>query len=92
MQQSEIKIAWEPMALKKYEEMITKIPLFHRDIAKQVVNKRAEQNALERKANMVEEGDIIRAFFSEVPVTFYSLMVRLMEDVGFNYKEYEPQG
>jgi hypothetical protein len=92
MQQSEIKIVWEPVAFKKYEEMITKIPHFHRDIAKQVVNKRAEQNALERKASMVEEGDIIRAFFSEVPVTFYSLMVRLMEDVKFSYKQYELPG
>lgn len=82
-------LVWEPTAQGKYQEMITKIPLFHRDIAKQVVDKKAVINAQERGASQVEEEDIIKAFFSEVPMTFYSLMIRLFENVGFDYKAHE---
>lgn len=84
-------IIWEAGAKAKYVEMIAKIPLFHRDIAKQVVDKKAAENAQARGAAQVEEQDIIRAFFSEVPMTFYSLMIRLFESVGFDYRPYEPK-
>lgn len=84
-------VVWDPQAKGKYDEMIARIPLFHREIAKQVVDKKAAQNAQDRGAAAVEEEDIIRAFFSEVPMTFYSLMIRLFESVGFDYKPYEPK-
>lgn len=87
----EIKTQWEPDARQKYEKMITKIPLFHREIAKIVVDKKAPMLARERGADMVQEQDIIRAFFSEVPMAFYSLMIRLLDEVGFDYKKHEKQ-
>lgn len=71
--------------------MISKIPLFHREIAKQVVDKQAVINAQKRRANIVEEEDIVKAFFSEVPKAFYSLMIRLFDEVGFDYKKWENQ-
>jgi len=82
-------IKWDEVAYEKYQLMITKIPLFHREIAKQVVDKKAVINAVERGSSKVEEGDIVRAFLSEVPMTFYSLMVRLFDEVGFQYKRFE---
>ena len=48
MPETKTKLEWEPQALKKYQTMITKIPMFHRDIAKTIVDKKAEINA---KAN-----------------------------------------
>lgn len=84
-----IQLQWEAKANEKYKLMISKIPLFHRDIARQVVDKKAVLNALQRGATQVEEEDIIRAFLSEVPMTFYSLMIRLFQNVGFDYKKYE---
>lgn len=84
-----IQMQWEAQANEKYKLMISKIPLFHRDIAKQVVDKKAVINAQQRGAEQVEEEDIILAFFSEVPMTFYSLMIRLFQNVGFDYKKYE---
>jgi hypothetical protein len=36
----------------------------------------------------VQEEDIIRAFLGEVPKAFYSLMIRIMDEVGFDYKKY----
>ena len=85
------ELEWEKEALFKFNRMITKIPLFHRQIAQRVVHKKALLNARDRGVLIVEESDIVRAFFSEVPMSFYSLMVRLLDEVGFNYKEYEPR-
>ncbi len=89
MTQAQTQITWEKSAQDKYTTLITKIPLFHREIAKQVVDKKAVINAQERGAAQVEECDIVRAFLSEVPMTFYSLMVRLMDEVGLDCKKYE---
>lgn len=89
MSNIQTKIDWEPGARQKYETMITKIPLFHREIAKKVVDKKAPMLAQERGAGMVEEQDIVRAFFSEVPMAFYSLMIRLLDESGFDYRKYE---
>jgi hypothetical protein len=81
------KLDWETSALTKYQLMISKIPVFHRSIAKIVVDKKAESNARDRGSNMIEEPDIVSAFLSEVPKAFYSLMIRLFDEVGFEYKE-----
>ena len=91
MLNTQTQLEWQPEALKKFNRMIEKIPLFHRDIAERVVHKKAQLNALERGSAQVEESDIVRAFFSEVPLAFYSLMVRILDEVGFNYKEFEPR-
>lgn len=86
MPETTTSIEWEAQALKKYQLMISKIPLFHRDIARTVVDKKAVINAKVRGSNRIEEEDIIRAFFSEVPKAFYSLMIRLLDEAGFKYK------
>jgi len=89
MTETKTQLEWEKGAYDKYQLIITKIPLFHRNIAKIVVDKQAVINAQERGSQSVEECDIVRAFFSEVPKAFYSLMIRLFDEVGFNFKEYE---
>ena len=89
MPQTQTKLEWEQKASDKYKEMISKIPLFHREIAKKVVDRKAVINARERGADLVEEPDIVKAFLTEVPMAFYSLMIRLLDEVGFDYKKYE---
>ena len=79
---------WDEVALSKYNKMLNLIPIFHRRLAQEVVNKKAEQGALARGSATVEEADIVRAFLTEVPKAFYSLMVRIMGEVGFDYKKY----
>ena len=81
-------MSWEPISLAKFNKMLNLIPVFHRGIAKEVVNKKAEQNARERNSIQVEEQDIVQAFLSEVPKAFYSLMIRIMHEVGLDYKKY----
>lgn len=79
---------WEIRTQEKFRLMISKMPIFHRRIAEEAVTKKAEENAQKRNARLVEEQDVIAALFSDVPKPFYSLMIRLLEDVGFDYRKY----
>ena len=78
---------WDAVALGKYNKMLNLIPVFHRRLAKEVVNKKAEQGAVARGSSTVEEIDIVQAFMTEVPKAFYSLMIRIMDEVGLDYKK-----
>jgi hypothetical protein len=79
---------WDCQVKEKLKGMVSKIPVFHRRITEEAVTKRAEENAGARNAGQVEEEDVISAFFCDVPSPFYSMMVRLLEQSGFDYKKY----
>jgi hypothetical protein len=81
-------IQWEKGTQQKYDLMISKIPLFHREITKKIVPLKAEENAKVRGASAIEDPDVIQAFLTEVPKAFYSMMIRLMDDVGFDHRPY----
>jgi hypothetical protein len=86
---TQTQLQWEAGALEKYNQMLKRIPIFHRDIARQVVLRKAEINARERGSSQIEESDLAQAFVSEVPKAFYSLMIRIMDEVKLDYKKYE---
>ena len=79
---------WDAKTQEKFWVMILKIPIFHRHITEEAVVKRAAENACARNAKQIEEVDVIGAFFSDVPSPFYSMMIRLLEQTGFDYKKY----
>ncbi|MDD3345423.1 MAG: hypothetical protein PHO34_03190 [Candidatus Omnitrophica bacterium] len=79
---------WDVKTEEKFNVLISRIPVFHRRITESVVRKQAQANAAARKSLRVEEEDVISAFFSDVPSPFYSMMVRLLEQNGFDYKKY----
>lgn len=79
---------WDSKTQEKFRLMISRMPTFHRHIAEAATVKKALANASSRCAQAIEEEDVVSAFFSEVPKPFYSLMIRLLEDVGFDYKKY----
>jgi len=79
---------WEPKTKEKFGAMISKIPVFHRRITEEVVTKKSEEIAQSRNSGQVQEQDVVGAFFSDVPSPFYSMMVRLLEQTGFDYKKY----
>jgi len=79
---------WESNTQEKFNLMISKIPIFHRHITQEAVTKRAEEIACQRNSPQVQEQDVISAFFSDVPSPFYSMMVRLLEQAGFDYRKY----
>jgi len=79
---------WEAKTEERFKVLISMIPVFHRRITESVVVQQAQNNAFLRKSAQVEEQDVIAAFFSDVPSPFYSMMVRLLEQNGFDYKKY----
>ncbi|MFA5149316.1 MAG: hypothetical protein WC937_04850 [Candidatus Omnitrophota bacterium] len=79
---------WDKATQEKLKVLVAKIPVFHRHITEEAVTKGAEENARARSSAQVEEVDVISAFFSDVPSPFYSMMVRLLEQTGFEYKKY----
>ncbi len=79
---------WEPKTKERFDVMIAKIPVFHRRITQEIVIKRSEEIAQSRKSSEVQEQDVVGAFFSDVPSPFYSMMVRLLDQAGFDYKKY----
>ena len=79
---------WDTNTQEKFRLMISRIPIFHRHITEEVVTKKAEEIAKVRNAKQIHEQDVISAFFSDVPSPFYSMMVRLLEQTGFDYRKY----
>ena len=79
---------WDKSTLDKYNKMIQLIPIFHRGIAEKVVNVKAEEDARARGSSVVQEEDVVRAFFAEAPKDFYNLMISAMGEAAFNYKPY----
>ncbi len=79
---------WEAEVRERFKALTAKIPVFHRHITQEAVTKRAEENARARQSQCVGEEDVIGAFFSDVPSPFYSMMVRLLDQTGFDYKKY----
>jgi ribosomal protein L20A (L18A) len=79
---------WDAITKDKFEKMTSRIPLFHRHITEEAVSKMAQENALARKSSKIEEVDVVSAFFSGVPSPFYSMMIRLLEQAGFDYKKF----
>jgi hypothetical protein len=79
---------WDSQTQERFKLMISRMPVFHRRIAEEAVTLKAQDNVKERGGSRVEEQDVVAALFSEVPKPFYSLMIRLLEDAGFDYRKY----
>ncbi len=84
----EMQISWKPEVKERFDIFISKMPLFHRRIAENLVSEKAIINAKNRNATIVDEEDLLNAIFSEVPHTFYTMMVRLLDELKFDYKKY----
>ncbi len=79
---------WDQETQERLRVMVGKIPVFHRHITEEAVVKKAEELARGRQSSLVQEQDVIGAFFSDVPSPFYSMMVRLLEQTGFDYRKH----
>ena len=79
---------WEQETEKKFLQLIDKIPVFLRDIAKDKVAKRAEALAQKENRNLVCEKDLVDAFFTETPFGFHGPMKTDMSAIGIDYIKY----
>lgn len=81
-------INWNPDVEKKFREIVSKMPLFHRRIAENLVKERAELIAQERNKAEVSEEELVQAFFQEVPPAFKEMMKKLLGEMGVAYGKY----
>lgn len=82
------EITWSQETKRKFDLMISKMPIFHRKVAESLVSGKAIAIAKQRNSGIVEEEDVVKAFFSDVPKPFEAMMIKIMEESGFDYKKY----
>ncbi|MCF7877534.1 MAG: DUF2621 family protein [Candidatus Omnitrophica bacterium] len=83
-----MKIKWQDSAKDKFNKVIQSLPQFHRTIAERLVHQKAEEIAALRNSTLVEEKDLVKAFFQEVPPAFCEMMKRLFEHLNIDYSKY----
>ncbi len=81
-------VRWEDAVRQKFDQMIEKIPVFLRGIAREKVSQRAEKIARADNRFVVGEKDMVDAFFAETPFGFHGPMKMDMTDLGIAYTKY----
>lgn len=83
-----MEIKWNKETKDKFDKVISSLPQFHRTIAEKLVYQKAEELAQKRESEMVEDQDLIQAFFQEVPPAFKEMMKRLFSHLNIDYLKY----
>ena len=82
------EIAWDPVAADKFQQMLTRMPIFARPMAEKPVARKAEELAVAEGGRAVGEGHLIDAFFEVTPFGFHGPMMTDMEAVGLDYQSF----
>lgn len=81
-------IFWNKATEERFKQLIEKIPVFLRDLAKKKISQKAESIAAEDNREEVSEKDMVDAFFAETPFGFHGPMKCDMEKFGVDYTKY----
>ena len=79
---------WEKTTEEKFTQLVAKIPVFLRDMAKDRVSKKAQSLAQKENRSEICEKDMVDAFFAETPFGFHGPMKSDMESIGIDYTRY----
>jgi hypothetical protein len=79
---------WDNKVKETFDKIINELPQFHRSIAQRLVKESAEEIARQRGASIVEEKDLVEAFFKEVPPAFKGMMERLFSKLKIDCSSY----
>ena len=82
------KITWDETAYGQFEKILEQIPALIRGIAETRVSKKAENILRQEGRWIIQEKDMVDAFFSETPEGFMSPMKSSMEELGIDYQKY----
>lgn len=83
-----MNIPWGKTTKENFEKMISKIPIFLREIAREKVSEKADNLASEAGRPEIIEKDLVDAFFAETPFGFHGPMKTDMEEFGIDYTKY----
>ena len=82
------EVRWEEHTQSKFEQMISKVPVFLRPMAREKVSKKAEDIVRNEHRSVIGEKDLVDAFFSATPFGFHGPMKTDMEDIQLDYTKY----
>ena len=83
-----MEIGWDKATEEKFRQLVEKVPVFLRDLARDKVSRKAESLAAKENRAQVTEKDLVDAFFAETPFGFHGPMKTDMEALGINYTKY----
>jgi len=81
-------ISWEEKTHGQFCQILEKIPVFLRDIARAKVGKKAQELAQGQQRTQVTQKDLVDAFFLETPFGFHGPLKSDMEQLGIDYTQY----
>lgn len=90
-QNSQDKISWEETTEQYFQKILLEIPDLIRGIAEVRVIKKAESIIKEEGRNVINEKDMVNAFFAETPGGFIPAMKKSMEELNIDYTQYGHQ-
>ena len=82
------KINWDKVTEEKFAQLIERVPIFLRDLAKDKVSQKAESLVKKANRSVIGEKDMVDAFFIETPFGFHGPMKTDMTTVGIDYTKY----
>lgn len=81
-------IQWGEETRKQFEQLIEKIPVFLRGMAREKVSKRAQSIVRDDNRTVIGEKDMVDAFFIETPFGFHGPLKTDMEEIQIDYTKY----
>jgi hypothetical protein len=72
----------------KFEQIIVKIPVFLRGVARQKVTQRLKAALGREGRSQAGEKDLVDAFFAETPFGFHGPLKTDMQSIGIDYTQY----
>lgn len=82
------RITWEKSTEEKLFKILEQIPDMIRGIAEARVCRKAEDIVREQNRWIIQEKDMVDAFFAETPGGFKPLMKSSMKELGIDYSQY----
>ena len=82
------QITWDKTTQEKFHTILQEIPDLIRGIAETRVSKKAESLLRQQNRFVIEEKDMVDAFFAETPSGFMGPMKNSMKTLGIDYTQY----
>ncbi len=83
-----MRITWDKSSEENFQQILQQIPDLVRGIAEIRISKKAEGILREENRSVIEEKDMVRAFFAETPPAFVGAMKESMRELGIDYTKY----
>ena len=82
------EITWNETTKKEYDFLISKIPVVLRVTAKRMIGPKAEDIVKADGRKVVEQKDMVDAFFAKVPASFQGAMKNDMKEANIDWTRY----